>query len=122
MSLSMWRSLPLWLGLQQIAVLEQVLANLALLAEGKDADRIKAMAGADVNEPLNRAGMKLPEDLYLIASVEATCAELLNKLCDFVRNEIDSLPRPAQSLVNRLKQEGRRRGRSIATGWVHERA
>jgi hypothetical protein len=107
--------------LRNLTVLQQVLANLALLAVGKDTGRIKALAGPTIDEAMSRVGVKLPDDLYSIASGNSPCGELLNKLCQFIRTEIDSLPKPAPLLVNRLKQDGRRRARNMATRWVYER-
>ncbi len=107
--------------LQDIAVLQQALANLCLLAIGKDSDRVKALQTEVVASALARAGTRLPQDLYAVVSGETSVDNLRDKLCELIRGEIDSLPKPEPLLVNRLKHDSRRRARNMATRWVYQR-
>ena len=107
--------------LRYIATLQQALANLCLLAFGKDVERVKLLQSDVIVAAMSRAGVTLPEDLYAVAAREISIDDLRDKLCQRIRDEIDSLPKPEPLLVNRLKHDSRRRARNMATRWVYQR-
>ena len=107
--------------LRYITALQQGLANLCLLGIGKETDRVKALQSDLIASALARAGATLPQDLYAIAAGETLIDDLRAKLCQKIRDEIDSLPKSEPLLVNRMKHDSRRRARNMATRWVYQR-